>query len=521
MSPTRLRTGRFGVQPVVFGFSVGLTVLFVVLTLANLGAADAIFGAVKDGIARRFGWFFILSVQGILLLCIYLAASRFGHIRIGGAGARPEFSSLSWFAMLFAAGMGIGLMFWSVAEPVLHLQNPPGAVAMTPEGAQRALDLTFLHWGLHVWGIYALVGLALAYFSYNRGLPMTIRSAFHPLLGDRIYGPIGHVLDVLAVLAALFGLATSLGLGVAQINAGLNHAFGFSFSIGAQLGLVALITMASAISVASGLERGIKLLSNINLMAALLLLLFVLAAGPTLFLVENLVESTGHYLQNLLTLGTWTETYSLDSAWQASWTVFYWSWWISWSPFVGMFIARISRGRTVREFVFGVLAMPSLLTFAWMATFGGAAIYESLFVDAGIVTAANDNVATALFELLSRYPLEDLSVLLAVFLVMIFFVTSCDSGSLVMGILTCGGETDIRLPQRVFWAVLAGVVAAVLMLGGGLTALQTASISTGLPFCVALVFMAVCLVKAFREDVPAMSDRVAQDLYRRKPDELP
>lgn len=497
--------GKFGVHPVVFGCSAGLTVLFLALTLANLGAADAMFGALKDGIARRFGWFLILSVQGFLLLCIYLAASRFGHIRIGGPDARPEFSSVSWFAMLFAAGMGIGLMFWSVAEPVLHLQNPPGAAALTPEGAQRALDLTFLHWGLHVWGIYALVGLALAYFAYNRGLPMTIRSAFQPLLGDRIHGPIGHALDILAVLAALFGLSTSLGLGVAQINAGLGYAFGIAFSAGTQLALIALITLVSAASVASGLERGIKLLSNVNLIAALLLLVFVLLAGPTLFLLENFVESTGHYLQNLLVLGSWTDTYSLDSGWQSSWTVFYWSWWIAWSPFVGMFIARISRGRTVREFIFGVLAMPSLLTFVWMATFGGAAIYESLFVDPGIVYAANHNAATALFELLSRYPLQELSVLLAVFLVMIFFVTSCDSGSLVMGIISCGGRTDIGVAQRMFWALLAGLVAAVLVLGGGLTALQTASISTGLPFAVALVLMAVCLVKAFREDCPAKS----------------
>ena len=494
-------TGKFGVHPVVFGFSVGLTLLFLVLTLANLGAADAMFSALKAGIARRFGWFFILSVQAFLLLSIYLAASRFGRIRIGGADARPEFSYVSWFAMLFAAGMGIGLMFWSVAEPVLHLQNPPGAAAMTPEGAQRALDLTFLHWGLHAWGIFALVGLALAYFAYNRGLPMTIRSAFQPLLGDRIHGPIGHALDILAVLAALFGLATSLGLGVAQINAGLGYAFGIGFSAGTQLGLIALITLVSAASVGSGLERGIKLLSNVNLLAALLLLVFVLLAGPTLFLLENLVESTGHYLQNLIALGSWTETYSPDSGWQASWTVFYWSWWIAWSPFVGMFIARISRGRTIREFIFGVLAMPSLLTFVWMATFGGAALYESLFVDPGIVYAANDNAATALFELLSRYPLQELSVLLAVFLVMIFFVTSCDSGSLVMGIISSGGRTDVGVPQRMFWALLAGAVAAVLVLGGGLTALQTASISTGLPFAVALVLMAVCLVKALREDV--------------------
>lgn len=516
-APQNGKKSRFAIHPVVFGFSAGLILLFIVVTLANLDAAEATFNSIKDGITRRFGWFLILSVQGFLLFCLYLALSRFGHIRIGGAGARPEFSSVSWFAMLFAAGMGIGLMFWGVAEPILHLQNPPGAVGMTADGAQRALDLTFLHWGFHVWGIYALVGLALAYFAYNRGLPLTIRSAFYPVLGNRIYGPIGNVIDILAVLATLFGLATSLGLGVAQINAGLNYVFGITFSSSAQMLLIAFITAIATISVASGLEKGIKLLSNINLFAALLLMLFLLLVGPSLFLVKNLVQSTGHYLQNLLTLGSWTESYSRDTSWQGSWTIFYWSWWIAWSPFVGMFIARISRGRTVREFVFGVLIVPSLLTFAWVSTFGGAAIYESLFVDTGIVEAANSNVATALFELLTRYPLADLSVMLAVFLTLIFFVTSCDSGSLVMAIMTAGGELDLPVTQRVFWAVMSGVVAAVLTVGGGLTALQTASITTGLPFAVVLVLMAWCLLKAFREDMPAMSYRAAQEMYRRGP----
>jgi choline/glycine/proline betaine transport protein len=512
--PEIVTRSKFTIHPYVFGFSAGLILLFIVVTLANLDTAESAFDAIKDGITRRFGWFLIFAVQGFLLFCIYLAMSRFGHIRIGGAGARPEFSTIAWFAMLFAAGMGIGLMFWSVAEPILHLQDPPGAPGMTIAGAERAMDLTFLHWGFHVWGIYALVGLALAYFSFNRGLPLTIRSAFHPLLGDRIHGIFGNVIDVLAVLATLFGLATSLGLGVTQINAGLGAVFGISFSSGAQLTLIAIITALATTSVATGVERGIKFLSLLNLLAAGLLLVFLLLVGPSLFLLKNLVQSTGHYLQNLLILGSWTETYVRDSSWQGSWTIFYWAWWISWSPFVGMFIARISKGRTVREFIFGVLIVPSLLTFAWVATFGGAAIYESLFVDPGIVEAANSNVSTALFELLMRFPLGNVTVMLAVFLIAIFFVTSCDSGSLVIDIITSGGSLDNPVSQRVFWGIMSGAVTAVLTLGGGLAALQTASISTGLPFAVVLVLMAWCLLKAFREEMPAMSYRAAREMYR-------
>jgi choline/glycine/proline betaine transport protein len=515
-APNQGRRFRIVCHPHVFGFSAGLILLFVVVTLLNLDAAEATFNAAKDGITARFGWFLIFCVQAFLLFCVYVAMSRFGHIRLGGPGAKPEFTTASWFAMLFAAGMGIGLMFWSVAEPTLHLQNPPGAPGMTPEGAQRSLDLTFLHWGFHVWGIYALVGLSLAYFTFNRGLPLTIRSAFHPLLGEKIYGPLGSIIDTLAVVATMFGIATSLGLGVAQINAGLDYVFGIEFSRNAQMLLIAFITAVATASVASGLDKGIKRLSQLNMIAALCLLLFVLLLGPTLFLFKNLVQSTGHYLQNLLTLGSWTETYARDTSWQGSWTIFYWAWWIAWSPFVGMFIARISRGRTVREFISGVLIVPSILTFVWIATFGGSAIYETLFVDTGILDAANNNVATALFEMLTRYPLSKVTALLAVFLVFIFFVTSCDSGSLVMDIITAGGRLDAPLPQRIFWAVTSGVVAAVLTLGGGLVALQTASITTGLPFAVVLVLMAWCLLKAFREDMPSLGHAAAQEMYRPK-----
>ena len=313
------------IHPHVFGYSAALIVVFVGLTLFNLDAAESVFSGIKDGITATFGWLLILCVQLFLLFCIYLAVSRFGHIRIGGPGAQPEYSRPAWFSMLFSAGMGIGLMFWSVAEPVTHFQDPPGAAGMEATSATRAIDLTFLHWGFHAWGIYALVGLCLAYFSFNRGLPLTIRSAFHPLLGKRIDGPIGNAIDILAVLATLFGVATSLGFGVAQINAGLNYLFQVSVSPTVQLVLIAGITMVATTSVVSGLDRGILRLSQLNLVVALFLMAFMVIVGPTLFLSKAFVQNTGHYVQNLLSLGSWTETYQRDSNWQGNWTVFYWS----------------------------------------------------------------------------------------------------------------------------------------------------------------------------------------------------
>ena len=509
----RSRLPRLQIHPWVFGCSTALIVLFVALTLANLDTADAIFSRTKSGITSSFGWLLILCVQGFLLFCVYLALSRFGHIRIGGPGARPSYSRPAWFSMLFSAGMGIGLMFWGVAEPVTHFQDPPGVPAMGPEAATRAMDLTFLHWGFHAWGIYALVGLSLAYFSFNRGLPLTIRSGFHPLLGERIHGPIGNVIDIMAVVATLFGVATSLGFGVTQINAGLGYLFDVEMSAATQLTLITVITAVATASVVSGLDKGIKRLSELNLVAALVLMLFLLVLGPSLFLLKGFVQNTGHYLQNLLTLGSWTEAYTRDAGWQGDWTVFYWAWWIAWSPFVGMFIARISRGRTVREFILGVLAVPSLLTFFWVSVFGGAALYEALNVDTSIIDAVNANVATALFELLADFPLAGVTSLIAMMLVFVFFVTSSDSGSLVIDIITSGGALHPPVAQRIFWAVTEGAVAAVLLVGGGLAALQSASITTGLPFAIILIVMAWCLLKAFREEIPPLTHRAAKAHY--------
>lgn len=500
----RMRLGPMDLHlhPSVFGISAFLIISVVFATLLNLGRAQALFMQVKHWITTYFGWSLILFVQAFLLFCIYLAVSRFGQIRIGGADARPQFSRPSWFAMLFSAGMGIGLLFYGVAEPVLHFHNPPGMAGSTPAAATRAMDLTFLHWGLHAWGIYALVALSLAYFSYNRGLPLTIRSAFYPIIGERIYGPIGTVIDVLAVVATLFGVATSLGFGVVQINSGLDYLFDIAVDTETQILLIMGITLVATASVVSGLDRGIRRLSEINLGVAVLLLLFLLVAGPTLFLLNSTVQNTGHYLQNLLILGSWTSTYRMESEWQGNWTLFYWTWWIAWSPFVGMFIARISRGRTVREFLLGVLIVPALLSFLWFSVFGGTAIHAELYEGVEVAAAVNENIATALFKLLDHYPLSTLTSMLGILLVFVFFVTSSDSGSLVIDIITAGGNLNPPVAQRVFWAVTEGVVAAALLAGGGLLALQTAAISTGLPFALVLVAMCFGLYRSFSEEIP-------------------
>jgi len=494
---------RFDVHPPVFFISAGLIVLFVVLTLVSLESTGAFFAALQTGIARYARWFLILVVNIYLLFVVYLMFSRFAHIRLGGPDSKPEFGYWSWFAMLFSAGMGIGLLFYSVAEPMYHLSDPPvhGVEPGSTGAASAAMAITFYHWGFHAWGIYALVGLALAFFSFNRGLPLTIRSAFHPLIGDRIHGPLGNIIDTLAVVATLFGVATSLGLGVQQINAGLAHLFGVGQTATCQLVLIGIITAMATASVVSGLDNGIRRLSEINLFAAALLLLFVLFVGPTLFELNGLVQNVGNYLQQFVRLSTWTETYQRTN-WQENWTVFYWAWWIAWSPFVGMFIARISRGRTVREFLLGVLLVPTTCTFLWLSIFGNAAIHRELFGAGGLTEIVNTNMPVALFALLEGYPMATVSSLLGIAVVVIFFVTSSDSASLVIDIITAGGNTNPPVAQRIFWAVLEGVVAAALLLGGGLVALQTGAITTGLPFAVVLLLVCFSLRRGLRQALP-------------------
>jgi len=379
-----------------------------------------------------------------------------------------------------------------VGEPITHYMKPSpmftGVEGGTPEAAQAAMAVTFFHWGVHPWAIYALVGLGLAFFAYNRGLPLTIRSIFYPLLGDRIYGFWGNLIDVLSVLATLMGLATSLGMGVSQVNAGLNYLFGVQISPVVQLVLIAGITGIATLSVVAGLDGGVKRLSEWNMGLAGIFMLFLLLAGPTVYILSGLTQNLGFYLENLPELSLWTETFR-DTNWQGTWTVFYWAWWISWSPFVGMFIARVSKGRTVREFVLGVMIVPTLLSFVWMSVFGGAALELQSTGKADIALAVDTEVATALFEMLRSYPFTMVLSTIGILLVTVFFVTSSDSGSLVVDHLTSGGKLDSPVPQRVFWAVMEGLVAAVLLWGGGLETLRTAAISTGLPFTLVLLLV--------------------------------
>lgn len=486
----------FDIHPHVTVSSVVVLTIFIFMTLMFKEEAAGFSADALKWVSGSFGWFFILAANVFIVAALYFAFSRFGRIRIGGAKALPEFSTVAWYAMLLSAGMGIGLMFWSVGEPIYHYDSPSpmfiGVDGHTAEAAQAAMGVTYFHWGLHPWAIYSIVGLGLAFFAYNRGLPLTIRSIFYPILGNRIYGRWGDLIDVLSVLATLMGLATSLGLGVSQINAGLNNLFGLSISPMVQVGLIAAITGVATISVMSGLDGGVKRLSELNMGLAGLLLLFILIAGPTVYILSGFTQNLGFYIENFAQLSLWTETFR-ETNWQGGWTVFYWAWWISWSPFVGMFIARISKGRTVREFILGVMVVPTLLSFLWMSAFGGSALWMESTGLADISAAVNENVATAMFAMFENLPLSNILSFIGIILVTVFFVTSSDSGSLVVDHLTSGGKFDSPVPQRVFWAIMEGVVAAVLLLGGGLNTLQTAAIITGLPFTIVLLLIVYSL----------------------------
>ena len=501
------------INPVVFFTSAGLIGLFVLLGALLPKRMGSLFAWLQRAIVDNFGWFYILSVAFFLVFVVWLALSRHGSVRLGPDDALPDYSFTSWFAMLFSAGMGIGLLFFSVAEPVMHFTSPPVGEPGTIDAARRAMHLTFFHWGLHAWSIYIVVGLSLAYFTYRHNLPLTIRSAFYPLFGERIYGPIGNAIDIFAVFGTMFGIATSLGLGVMQVNAGLAHLNLFPVSTTNQLILIAAITGLATASVASGLDVGIKRLSEMNMVLGLALVLLVFVLGPTVFLLSSFVQSLGNYLQNLVGTTFRTDAF-IGTEWQASWTMFYWGWWIAWSPFVGMFIARISRGRTIREFISGVLVVPTLLTFVWLVVFGNTALHLEIFGPGGISAAVQENVPVALFALLERLPLSLLTSILALVVIVTYFVTSADSGSLVIDILTAEGETETPVGQRVFWALSAGAVAAVLLLSGGLAGLQTAVITMALPFTVVMLLMCNSLVRGLNAEEagpPRRRDRARKE----------
>ena len=484
----------------VFWSSIVFVVASIALVLVFRKDSEEFFSNTQAIITANMGWLFILSANIFVAYCLYLAFSRFGKIRLGGKDAKPEFTTPAWFAMLFSTGMGIGLLLWSIAEHINHFQTPPLGEAGTPPAARQAMNFTFLHWGLHAWAIYGLMALALAYFTYNQKLPLTVRSAFYPFLGERIHGILGHVIDVMAEIATLFGLATSLGLGVQQVAAGLNHVFpAIVNDITTQIILIVLITGVATISVVSGIDKGVRILSEWNIRIALFILAAVMVLGPTVFILGSYVQNIGSYIGNFMQLSFWNEAYSANN-WQGSWTVFYWAWWISWAPFVGIFIARVSKGRTIKEFILGVLIAPSLLCFLWMTAFGSTALRETLAGDPTIANAVASDVSTALFVFFEQLPFSIVLNVIGIILVACFFVTSADSGSLVVVSLTSGGKRDPSVAIRIFWALGGGAIAAVLLLGGGLQALQAAVIITGLPFAIILLLMCYSLYLGLDEE---------------------
>jgi choline/glycine/proline betaine transport protein len=494
---------RLGLQiiPGVFFTSAGIAALFVALAVPFDEAVAESFGLLTGWVARNLGWFYILCVSALLIFLLCLAFSRYGNIRLGADDSRPDYSNLTWFTMLFAAGIGTILMFWGVAEPISHFANPPfdGVKPGSEQAASDAMTIALYHFGLHTWTIFAVPGLAMAYFSYRHNLPMRISSLFYPILGERAFGPWGGAVDVIAVLGTLFGVATSLGLGTLQLNSGLNYLFGVPSTGPVQVILIAVITSIAATSVALGLDKGVRRLSQLNIVLAMALLAFVLTVGPTVFIAEGLVQSLGAYLDALPQLAFWTETFK-DSDWQQQWTLFYWAWTISWAPYVGIFIARISRGRTIREFIAGVLLAPTAFTLVWFGVFGLSAIQLEMNGQIAIAEQVQQDPSVAIFAFLEALPLSGLSSALSVIIIVIFFTTSSDSASLVMDMMTRRDEQPSLVRQRIFWAVAQGVIAATLLLAGGLDALQNVITSLGLPFCFLLIFMAVALFKALRAD---------------------
>ncbi|ANG64875.1 choline transporter [Marinobacterium aestuarii] len=504
-----------------------LILAFVLFTGINAELASSIFGSARSWIEATFGWYYLVTVVFLILVCCYIVFSRHGHIRLGDDDSRPEFSNFAWFSMLFSAGIGIGILFFGVAEPLFYLDNSgafgypnnpyadmAGATAIGHDRAVDALRVTFFHWGFHGWAVYVIVGLSLAYFAYRKKLPLALRSALYPFIGDRIYGPIGHVVDLLGVLGCVFGVATSLGLGVSQMSVGLERLIGVDPGLQTQLILIAVITVISILSAMSGVNRGIKIISQWNIIISLLVIAFFLFAGPTSWLLSVFAESLGDYLTSFVQMGLWFPEEAGPAAWQNGWTVFYWGWWLAWAPFVGLFIARISRGRTLREFVLGVLLVPTLVIFIWLGIFGGTALWQELHATggpgtAGLIDLVNAwNLPAALFAssdgIAGEGTLGWIISALLVFLLMSWFVTSSDSSTLVLTtILSLGNDEPPQL-FRVFWGVVIGLVAAVLLLAGGLSALQTALMAAALPLSLVILAMTFGVLKSLWQESDAV-----------------
>ena len=501
--PSKTSSWMSNINPNVFFSTLAIIAIFLAIVIIVPNSFELLTQQLKDWITESFSWFYVLSVAFFLILLIIIACSPSGKIKLGPDHSQPEYSNSSWFAMLFTAGMGIGLMFFGVAEPIMHYVTPPTGEPETILAAQQAMRVTFFHWGLHAWGIYAIVALSLAYFAYRHNLPLKIRSSLYPLIGKKIYGPAGDAVDTFATIGTIFGVATTLGFGVTQIGSGLNYLFGLQTSATSQIILIVMVSAMASLSVGLGLDKGIKRLAELNLALAVILLLFVFFASSTIYLLQTTIQNAGQYVSNLFDMTFNLYAYQ-PTGWIGGWTIMYWAWWISWSPFVGMFIARVSKGRTIREFIIGVLFIPTGFTLIWMGFMGNAGLYSVLHDgNIGLLSAIQGDSSVALFEFLGTLPLSGVMSLLATILVILFFVTSADSGALVVDYLTAKSD-DSPVWQRLFWIVVMAALAIILLLAGGLTALQSATIMSALPFTVIMLLICWGLIKALRIDSTKM-----------------
>ncbi|HGZ7340626.1 TPA: BCCT family transporter [Vibrio parahaemolyticus] len=521
-----LKVGPFGldIHNRVFAISGMAIVLFVVATLTFRQQVEPFFAGLRAWLVSNLDWFFLASGNVFVIVCLVLIVTPLGRVRIGGTEATPDYSYAGWLAMLFAAGMGIGLVFFGVSEPMSHFSSAlggvniengvrtdwaplGGAVCDTDAASALGMAATIYHWALHPWSIYALLALGLAIFSFNKGLPLTMRSIFYPLFGERVWGWVGHIIDILAVVATVFGLATSLGYGASQAATGLNFLFGVPMTDTTQVVLIVVITALALISVVAGLDSGVKRLSEINMILAAILLFFVIIVGPTMAILTGFFDNIASYITNIPALSMPFEREDVN--YSQGWTAFYWAWWISWSPFVGMFIARVSRGRSVREFIICVILIPSTVCVLWMTAFGGTAI--SQYVNDGYEAVFNAELPLKLFAMLDVMPFAEITSVVGIILVVVFFITSSDSGSLVIDTIAAGGKVDAPTPQRVFWCTFEGLVAIALMLGGGLAAAQAMAVTTGLPFTIVLLVATVSLIKGLMDEPRPSTKAVKKD----------
>ncbi|SMC75238.1 choline/glycine/proline betaine transport protein [Desulfocicer vacuolatum DSM 3385] len=489
------------INPPIFWISSIIIIGSMIIEIVCDQTIAHVFSYLRLWVCEYTGWFFVLVVNVILFYIIYLFFSRYGKLKLGGRESKPEFNFFEWFSMIFCAGIGIGLVFFGTAEPLFHYINPPpmGVTAKSVEAANLAMALTFFHWGLHGWALYCLVGLGLGFFAFSKKLPLTVSSVFYPIIGKKIYGPMGKAIDIFACVATLFGLATSLAMAVSQINGGVNYILGTPITPTVQIALVIIITACVIISVIGGVYSGIKRLSIITIVLAFFLMAFVFITGPTAFILNAIPQNLGNYFNRFWEISLFTETFA-GSHWQNSWTIFYWAWWITWAPFAGMFIARISKGRTIKEFIFGVLLAPTLLAFLWFTVFGTSALYMEMFLDAGLSRVMDKEISTVIFTFFQNLRLSGITSITGIILAALFFITSSNSATLVLSIMTAGGKTNPPNAQRIFWASIQGLVAIALMLHGGLECLQSATLVAGLPLTVILLAMLFSLKKGLREE---------------------